>query len=379
MKPKIAFYMASFEAGGAERNAIILANYLAQQGYRMQFWVRKAEGALKQEVDPRIPVHVIPTCGRIRSVSDFVRLLCQERPDALLVIAALLDGFVPILARQFARTPTRVAVHNNTYWSQALKEERRFSRNRLLAVWGSRLLYPRADTILAVSQGVAHDAARVLKLPLERIHVVYNPTITPDLQEKACAPLEHPWFTEGYPPIVLAAGRLETPKGFDVLLRSFASVRQQMDARLVILGKGSQRESLLELAAQLGVADSVDLPGFEPNPFRYMSRASVFVLSSRYEGLPNVLIQAMACGCPVVSTNCPSGPEEILDGGKYGELTPVDNPSALAEAIIRVLRGERKHVPAAWLDQFRLETVAARYLEGLLGKNPQESAPPCRK
>lgn len=359
--------MASFEAGGAERNAIILANYLAQQGYQMQFWVRRAEGALAPEIDPRIAVRTIATHARLRSIGDYVRLLREERPDALLITAAMLDGFVPILAKLVARVPTRLAVHNNSYWTRALQQEARFSRNRLLAIYGSRLLYPRADAILSVSRGVAIDVARVLKIPVERIHVVYNPTITPELLQKAREPVEHPWFAANQPPTILAVGRLEYPKGFDVLIRAFAIVRQQLEARLVILGKGSQRSQLLELAKQLGVHEHIDLPGFDPNPFRYMSRAGVFVLSSRFEGLPNVLIQALACGCPVVSTNCPSGPDEILDGGKYGELVPVENAEALAQAIVRALTGGRRPVPPEWLDQFRLEPVAARYLQVLLG------------
>ena len=371
MECKIAFYMASFEAGGAERNAIILANYLAQQGYRIQFWVRRAAGALKGEVDPRISVRLIETKARLRSLGDYIRLLRRERPDALLVTAALLDGFVPILAKYIASVPTRVAVHNNIYWSQMLECYKPFSRNRLLAIWGSRVLYPRADAILAVSRGVARDVAQVLRIPEERIHVVYNPTVTPDLQDKSLAPVEHPWFAEGQPPVILAVGRLEFQKGFDVLLHAFASALSQIEARLVILGKGSLHDSLMDLATHLGVRELVDLPGFEPNPFRYMRRAGVFVLSSRWEGLPNVLIQALACGCPVVSTNCPSGPEEILDGGKYGMLAPVGDAEALADAIVRTLRGERKTVPPEWLDQFRLERVAQRYIEALLGSPPK--------
>lgn len=367
MKPKIAFYMASFEGGGAERNAIILANYLLQQGYRMQFWVRRDAGALKSEVDPRIEVRLIPTIGRLRSTGNYVRLLRAERPDTLLVTAAMLDGFVPVIAKLVARVPTRLAIHNNNYWSQALQKEPPFSRRRLLAIWGSRLLYPRADAILSVSRGVAEDVARVLRIPVTRIHIVYNPTITPELFQKADEPVSHPWFETGNPPVILGVGRLEYQKGFDTLLRAFALVRQRQLSRLVILGKGSLRESLYDLATELGVREWVDLPGFDPNPFRYMRRAGVFVLSSRYEGLPNVLIQSLACGCPVVSTNCPSGPDEILDGGKYGELVPVDNPEAMAEAIVRVLNGERKQVPPEWLDQFRLERVAQRYLQALLG------------
>lgn len=375
MKPQIAFYMASFEGGGAERNAIILANYFVRHGLKVQFWVRHAEGSLKSLVDPRISIRVITTRARLRSLGEYVRLIRQEQPEALLITAALLDGFVPILAKQIARTPTRLAIHNNSHWSKALEIYPLLSRNRLLAVWGSRVLYPRADAILAVSQGVAQDVARVLRIPKERIHVVYNPTITPDLYAQSLIPVEHPWFKADQPPVVLAVGRLEFLKGYDILLEAFAKVRSEVEARLVILGKGSLQEVLRAHAARLGISEQVDMPGFDPNPYRYMRQARVFVLSSRYEGLPNVLIQALACGCPVVSTNCPSGPAEILDGGKYGKLVPVGDVEALAEAIVCTLREPRSEISEEWLNQFRVEYVAQRYLEAIWGTSAPSVSP----
>jgi len=200
--------------------------------------------------------------------------------------------------------------------------------------------------------------------------VIYNPVVSPELYEKADAPLEHPWFRSNQPPVILGVGRHYPQKGFDTLLRAFARVRQETPARLVILGEGPERPNLERLASELGVAADVDMPGFDPNPFRYMKRAGVFVLSSRYEGLPNVLIQAMACGCPVVSTDCPNGPAEILDGGRYGALVPVDDVEAMARAIVRALLGQVAPAPADWLEQFRVEVVAEQYLRVMLGQTP---------
>jgi glycosyltransferase involved in cell wall biosynthesis len=202
------------------------------------------------------------------------------------------------------------------------------------------------------------------------MRVIYNPVIDAALYAKADAPVEHPWFQPNQPPVVLAAGRLVALKGYDTLLRAFARVRQETFARLVILGEGPERPNLERLAAELGVAADVDMPGFDPNPFRYMKRAGVFVLSSRCEGLPNVLIQALACGCPVVSTDCPSGPSEILDGGRYGALVPVDDVEAMAGAIVRALLGQVAPAPSAWLEQFRVEVVAEQYLRVMLGQTP---------
>jgi glycosyltransferase involved in cell wall biosynthesis len=207
-------------------------------------------------------------------------------------------------------------------------------------------------------------------IPIQKVHVIYNPVVSPELYEKADAPLEHPWFRSNQPPVILGVGRHRPQKGFDTLLRAFARVRQETPARLVILGEGPERPNLERLASELGVAADVDMPGFDPNPFRYMRRAGVFVLSSRYEGLPNVLIQALACGCPVVSTDCPSGPSEILDGGRYGALVPVDDVEAMAGAIVRALLGQVAPAPSAWLEQFRVEVVAEQYLRVMLGQTP---------
>jgi glycosyltransferase involved in cell wall biosynthesis len=217
---------------------------------------------------------------------------------------------------------------------------------------------------------VAGSLLQLSPIPTQKVRVIYNPVVSPELYEKADAPVEHPWFQPHQPPVVLAAGRLVALKGYDTLLRAFARVRQETPARLVILGEGPERPNLERLASELGVAADVDMPGFDPNPFRYMKRAGVFVLSSRYEGLPNVLIQALACGCPVVSTDCPSGPSEILDGGRYGVLVPVDDVEAMAGAIVRALLGQVAPAPSAWLEQFRVEVVAEQYLRVMLGQTP---------
>jgi glycosyltransferase involved in cell wall biosynthesis len=204
--------------------------------------------------------------------------------------------------------------------------------------------YRMADGILAVSDGVADDLARRTGLPREGITTVYNPVVTAKLAALAAAPVAHPWFATAAPPLILGVGSLAARKDFPTLLRAFARVRAQRDCRLVILGQGSTpdktaelKAELMALAASLGVAADTDLPGFVANPFAYMARAATFVLSSLYEGLPGVLIQALACGCPVVSTDCPSGPSEILDGGRFGALVPVGDDTAMATAIASTL------------------------------------------
>jgi len=195
--------------------------------------------------------------------------------------------------------------------------------------------------------------------------VIYNPVVTPSLKSLATAPVDHPWIGTNQPPLVLAVGRLTAQKDYPTLLRAFAKVRSRRNCRLIILGEGELRDSLEALTSQLGIADSVQLPGFADNPFAWMSKASLFVLSSAWEGLPNVLIQAMACGTPVVSTDCPSGPAEILENGKWGRLVPVGDEVALAEAMDRALEDKVFPDVAVRATYFSLDSALNEYYSAI--------------
>jgi glycosyltransferase involved in cell wall biosynthesis len=201
----------------------------------------------------------------------------------------------------------------------------------------ARWFYPWADAVVTVSNAAGEDLVQITEISPEKVQTIYNPVVTDDLKEKAAEPVEHPWFQPEAPPVILGAGRLERQKDFETLIRAFRHVRTDRPARLIILGRGSLKEQLQGLAQSLGVGDDVLLPGFVNNPFTYMARSSVFVLSSRFEGLPGVLIQAMATGCPVVSTDCPSGPREILIDGELGPLVPVGDVEGLARGILETL------------------------------------------
>ncbi|HUF37935.1 MAG TPA: glycosyltransferase, partial [Anaerolineales bacterium] len=199
----------------------------------------------------------------------------------------------------------------------------------------------RADGILAVSHGVAEDLALSTGLPRSRIEVIYNPIVTPDLDLRASAPVVHPWFLNGACRTVLAIGRLVPQKDFSTLIRAFKIVSGETpDARLVIFGEGAEKAALKRLVRELDLNEKVDLPGFVPNPYPYLAKASVFVLSSIYEGLPGVLIEALYFGIPLVATDCPSGTREILAGGQHGRLVPVGEPEVMAEAILSALSGK---------------------------------------
>jgi glycosyltransferase involved in cell wall biosynthesis len=231
-----------------------------------------------------------------------------------------------------------------------------------------RLLYPCADAIVAVSQGVADDLRRITRLPAERFRVIANPVITPDLAEQAREAVDHPWLTESSPPVILGIGRLTRQKDFPTLLRAFALVSEQFACRLMILGEGRDRDALERLARELGVAQRVALVGFRANPYAYLQRARLFVLSSAWEGSPNALTEALALGIPVVATDCPSGPREILDGGRLAPLVPVGDVPALADAIHQMLTSP---ADAAALRQaaaeYSMGHSSRRYLDVLLG------------
>jgi glycosyltransferase involved in cell wall biosynthesis len=236
-----------------------------------------------------------------------------------------------------------------------------------LIPWGTQLFYPQVDRIIAVSNGVKESLIQTGNVPESLIQTIYNPVITPAVLQQMEVPANHPWFEQSHIPVIISAGRLTKQKDHATLLQAFATLRKQMPAKLLILGDGEERPILERLAQKLNIQDHISLPGFVENPFSYMKRADVFVLSSRWEGFGNVLVEAMACQTPVVSTDCPSGPSEILENGKYGSLTPVGNADMLANAMLEMLN---RPFPVARLlyeraMEFSIETIIPQYFDAL--------------
>ncbi|HSJ87752.1 MAG TPA: glycosyltransferase [Anaerolineales bacterium] len=207
---------------------------------------------------------------------------------------------------------------------------------------------------------------QITGLPRNKIQIIYNPVVTPELAEKVTASPNHPWFEIGQPPVLLAVGRLTAQKDFPTLIQAIAQVRQSQPVRLIILGEGPDRPLLEALIKDLGMEENMCLPGFVENPYAYMSRASLFVLSSRWEGLPTVLIEALYCGVPVISTDCPSGPREILADGKYGALVPIQDPTALAEMIKMALTKPTPRPTRESWQSYELETIVDQYIDILM-------------
>jgi glycosyltransferase involved in cell wall biosynthesis len=239
---------------------------------------------------------------------------------------------------------------------------------RVLRLATMRFCYRRADGIIANAQDVATDIEAILKIDKEKITVLNNPTASPELLDQARDSPAHPWFGDGGPPVVVGVGRLARQKDFPTLIHAFARVRRDRPCRLVILGEGKDRAALERLVRELDLEGEVALPGWVDNPFACMARSALFVLSSAWEGSPNVLIQALALGCPVVSTDCPGGSREILAGGRYGPLVPVGDVGALAQAMAAVLDAPpARETLMAGAEPYRAQRCAREYLAVLRG------------
>lgn len=365
----IALFQPSLRGGGAERVMVNLASGFVERGLKVDMVLVKAEGPYLEEVHK--DVHIVDLRAKrvLYSLPRLVRYLRQERPDAMLSTLNHAN-IIALWARWIAGAQLRMVVREaNTASISAAKAL--IMREKILLIL-MRIFYPFADEVIANSYGVARDLIKCLRLPEENVNVIYNPSVTPDIFTKAKEPLVHPWFAPGQPPVVIGIGRLTRQKDFPTLIKAFSLVRGQVTGRLMILGKGEERPELESLVRELGLEEDVEFVGFVENPYKYLMRSSVFVLSSRWEGLPNVLIQALALGIRVISTNCPSGPAEILEDGKWGDLVPVGDHTALAETILANLAGKSNNLNASKareyaVSRFGLDRVISEYSQALLG------------
>ena len=330
----IAFFLMDLGGGGAEKVMLSLAGGFAEKGLKVDLVLVKLEGEYLSIISPKVRVINFSSPRLITSLPLLVKYLKQNRPKVL--ISALEDpNTLSLLAKILARVPTRIIVtlHNNL--SIICKESNQLKRK--LTPFFIRGLFPFADAVVSVSQGVANDAARLSRLSSEKIKVIYNPIFSSDLLEKFHEPVNHPWFLENQPSVILGVGRLTKQKDFSTLIRAFALVKKQYPIRLMILGQGEELPDLESLVKQLDLVDDVAFPGFVANPYAYMKKAKMLVMSSIFEGFGNVLVEAMIAGTQVVSTDCESGPSEILADGKYGNLARVGDIQGLATAMISTL------------------------------------------
>jgi len=394
---RIAVLLPSLAGGGAERSMLHLIQSFTEQGRAVDLLVFRLEGAFVDIVPDSVRlVELKPTAGvrgrlmaaladpsgvqtilrpvllpvkadaNLRHIVALRRYLEAARPDVLLS-ALTYTNLVALWAKQLAGNITPVVVSERITLSVHIKSDKRYRAWRWrFALPAISYAYRAADGIVTVSDSVASDLIKNAQISHTAIKTIYNPVVDSKLLALAEQPLEHPWTNNGAPPVILGAGRLIQQKDFQTLLRAFAILRAKRKARLIILGEGKKRSELQSLAQDLGIANDVEMPGFVSNPYQYMANASVFTLTSLYEGLPGVLIQAMACGCPVISSDCPGGSAEILEHGKYGRLVPVKDPEALADAINSVLdKMPDRDLLRERASQFSVEHATQQYIDYL--------------
>jgi glycosyltransferase involved in cell wall biosynthesis len=397
--PLVAILFGSFRGGGVGRTMLRAAAGFLGRGFAVDLVVGRKRGDLLAEAPAEARIVVLKRAaklttrtyilaadrpgfrtlakpvlfarkppGKFRYLPDLVRYLRAARPDAVLAATAPFN-IAAVWARRLTKLPCRIVISEHNQLAGGTVGERRWRYDIPPEVL--RHGYLQADAVVAVSDGVADDLAGHAGIPRGRITTIYNPVVGPYVAQLAEAPVDHPWLAEGGPPLILGIGMLKPQKDFETLIRAFARLRADRPARLLILGdirKGNKeagyRDSLVALTSDLGVGDDVGFPGFVDNPFAFLSRAGLFVLSSRWEGLAIVLIEALACGCPVVSTDCPSGPAEILERGRYGRLVPVGDVVALAAAMRATL--EHPPQPEALrrrAEAFTVERAVQRYVD----------------
>jgi glycosyltransferase involved in cell wall biosynthesis len=367
---RLAFFLPTLEGGGAERVMVHLVAGFAERGFPVDLILASAEGPNLAFVPSCVRVIDMKRSRVLRVTLPLRAYLRSERPAAML--SALNNANVVAMAAAHmggARPRIVISIHNTIGKEMEVQTK---PRERVMR-WLLGRLHHWADGIVAVSEGVADDLARRTPIPRSRIDVIYNPVITPALQEAASAAPPHPWFEDVTQPVVLGVGRLAVQKDFPALVDAFAILRREHKARLVILGEGPERSTIEAVIRRHGLQDCVALPGFVDNPYACMARSAVLALSSRFEGLPTVLIEALAVGTPVVAIDCPSGPREILRDGKFGRLVPPGDTPSLASAIASALTSGRPPVPCDALRPFMPDVVLDQYQEMLEPKGRMTS------
>lgn len=368
---RIAILLPDLRPGGAERLHLHLAEYWAAEGLRVEFVLRQKRGELLAQLPAECTVVDLGAARVRHAFWPLVRYLKREQPHALLAAMWPLSVIAPLAAR-LAGFKGRVVLSEHSPLSLAYAGKGWLHRCMLRL--SQRLLYPLADARVAVSAGVAGDLAELSGLPRSQFTVIYNPAA---LGRVPAMPPPRPQALAGHSgPVLLAVGTLKRVKRFDVLIDAFARLTDFPEAVLCIVGEGAERTALEAQVAALGLQGRVLLPGYAPDPAPWYAHADLFVLSSDYEGFGNVLVEAMEYGLPIVSSDCPSGPREILADGRYGRLVPPGDAQALADALRAALRAPRDaKAQQARAGAFTLKMAADSYLSTMFPDTPGQAKP----
>ncbi|KAA9404501.1 glycosyltransferase [Haloarcula sp. CBA1131] len=362
-EPDLAFYIPNLTVGGAEQVTVNIVNGLAGRGYDVELVVSHPGGELRTAVADSVAVIEladvrIPGIGIGAHLHKLAQYLGDTEPDIL--ISEKTDANILCLgAKRVAESTTTVVPTEHIAFGMMPDESLKSRGVRKVAAQ----LYPAANDLIAVSDGVADSLGEKTAVDRGDISVLHNPVEITTVQDRAHEPVSHKWIEDTDTDVLLFVGRHHPQKDLKTWLRSFKRVNDTLpDTRAVIAGRGSETETVRELTVELGLTEVTSIPGYVDNPYRFMNQASLFLLSSQFEGLPTVLIEAMACGCPIVSTDCPSGPREILADGEYGRLTPVGDVDSIATAALEMLENP---TPAAVLQDraadFAPQTVLNDY------------------
>lgn len=356
---RIAFFLPSLAGGGGQKVTLDIIRGLLDEGFHVELVLSRAEGPLLNRVPERCSIIDLDSSRTATSFYKLIRYLREESPD--FIISGLNHAnILAIISASLARVPTKVIITIHGVITRKNEKKSLFKSRLLLSLM--KLTFFKASAIIAVSKGVAKDLCRNLNLDKDKVFVIYNPVVDDKLIIKAQEGVEMLWFKEKESPVILSAGRLTDVKDYSTLIRAFAKVRESVNCRLVILGEGEEREQLQNLASGLGVQKHLWMPGFVDNPYKYMRKSDLFVLSSKREGLPTVLIEAMACGTPIIASKSPGGTTEVLENGKYGHLFEVGDVDGLAKLICIMLDGSAsmKNMQE-WSQKFSIENAIVEY------------------
>jgi glycosyltransferase involved in cell wall biosynthesis len=360
MIEKIALFMPSFAGGGTERVFLSLARGFSDRGKKVDLIVADSTGELKTQMDERVRVFDLQSKRVSLCLPRLVNYLQKEKPSILLS-GLTYANIIAILAKQLSHSATSIVISEHNFLSPKIRQEIGFKEKVVLFL--ARFYYRHPNGIVAVSAGVKNDLSSYLRVPLSRIQTISNPLDLEKVETRSGDLIQHSWLDQKKAPVILSAGRLVWQKDFTTLLSAFEIILAKMDARLIIIGEGSDRQALEKQIAAANLSAKVSLAGFQQNPYAFMRHSDVFVLSSIYEGFAMVLVEAMACEVPVISTNIPGGPTEILQFGKFGRLVPPRNPEAMAQAIIDILKNPPDTTPAKIRAQdYSLGRVVDQYL-----------------
>ncbi|MGH1488407.1 MAG: glycosyltransferase [Acidimicrobiales bacterium] len=359
---RVAIVVPSLAGGGAERVAANLASDLALSGLGVDLITLRAGGPNEELLDKRVRKVIL---GRRRSISAAKPLAGHFRQNDYKAIFALQVNacFATVIAHRFSRSRARLVISERSTAGERMRRARPV--NRAVEWFLIQALYPLASMIVTPSEAAAEDLRRLLLWRSSRVERIYNPILSPRLRELIAAEPTIDRETDNSGDLVISVGRLAVEKRPLDLLEAVAIVNQEREVRLLMLGEGPLRAAIVERAAELGISDRVRMPGFVANPHPLIRQADVLVLASEREGLPGVLIEALAAGTPVVSTDCHSGPREILLDGEIGRLVPVGDVHSMAEAILDTLTCPAAEVPKSALERFDSAFVLDQFREAL--------------